>query len=74
MATSFGNPSHPLSIPLGRLIAVRLQGDDLRVAIAAREGIWIRPAAVMTIAQAERWTTTSAFAPARTRERLRPRR
>lgn len=66
--------SGPLSIPAGRVVAVRLRGDDLQVAIAERNGMrWVPPAAVMTTAQAERWTTTSTFAPEHERGRRRPR-
>lgn len=66
--------SRPLSVPAGRLVAVRLRGDDLHVALATHDGIrWVRPAAVMATAQAERWTTTSAFAPEHKRGRRRPR-
>lgn len=54
--------SRPMTVRAGRLIAVRLRRDDLRVAIATVDGLrWVRPESVMTAAQAQRWTSTSSF-------------
>ena len=56
--------SRPLNTPAGRLVAVRLRGGDLHVALVTGGGLrWVQPEALMTAAQAERWTANSAFAP-----------
>jgi hypothetical protein len=55
--------SRPLQVRAGRLIAVRLRGDDLQVAVATINGRkWVRADAALTAAQAERWVRTSRFA------------
>ncbi len=55
--------SRPLTVRAGRLVAVRLRGEDLRVGLATAEGLrWMRPEAVLTTAQAEAWVATSKFA------------
>lgn len=56
--------SRPLNTSAGRLVAVRLRGEELHVALVTSGGLrWVQPEAVMTAAQAERWAATSAFAP-----------
>lgn len=60
--------SRPLTVRAGRLVAVKLRGDDLRVGLTTESGLqWVRPEAVLTTAQAEAWTRTSVFAPDRLR-------
>jgi len=55
--------SRPLTVRAGRLVAVRLKGEDLRVGLATAEGLrWMRLEAVLTTAQAEAWVATSKFA------------
>lgn len=54
--------SRPLTVGAGRLVAVRLQGEDLRVGLSTPDGVrWVRPERVLTTAQAERWVATSRF-------------
>lgn len=54
--------SRPLAVRAGRLIAVRLRGEDLRVGLATPDGVrWVRPGAVLTSAQAQAWVATSTF-------------
>lgn len=54
--------SRPLQVRVGRLIAVRLRGEELQVALVTLDGQrWVRADAVLTAAQAERWTRTSQF-------------
>lgn len=56
--------SRPLAVRAGRLIAVRLRGEDLRVGLATPDGVrWVRPEAVLTGAQAQAWVATSEFSP-----------
>jgi len=56
--------SRPLPVRAGRLVAVRLQGEDLRVGLATPDGVrWVRPEAVLTTAQAQAWVATSEFSP-----------
>ncbi len=56
--------SRPLAVRAGRLIAVRLHGEDLRVGLATPDGVrWVRPEAVLTSPQAQAWAETSAFSP-----------
>jgi len=56
--------SRPLAVRAGRLIAVRLRGEDLRVGLATPDGVrWVRPEAVLTSAQAQAWAETSALSP-----------
>jgi hypothetical protein len=58
--------SRPLTLRAGRLVAVKLRGDDLRVGLTTENGLrWVRPEAVLTTAQAEAWTRTSTFSPDR---------
>jgi hypothetical protein len=60
--------SRPLTVRAGRLVAVKLRGDDLRVGLTTENGLrWVRPETVLTTAQAEAWTRTSALAPGRHR-------
>lgn len=55
--------SRPLSLGgRGRLVAVRLRGDDLEVGWATSDGLrWVRPDRVMSEAQAQAWVRTSRF-------------
>ncbi len=55
--------SRPLSLGrLGRLVAVRLQGDDLKVGCATADGLrWVRPERVISESQAHAWVRTSRF-------------
>ncbi len=56
--------SRPLNVRAGRLVGVKLRGDDLRVGLWTADGLrWVRPEAVLTAPQAEAWTRTSTFAP-----------
>jgi hypothetical protein len=62
--------SRPLPVRAGRLVAVRLRGDELRVGLATPDGLrWLSPHAVMTLAQAEKWASTSRFTPEAPRRR-----
>jgi hypothetical protein len=55
--------SRPLTVHAGRLVAVRLRGDELHVAVATLNGLrWVHPATVLTTAQAEAWVAKSEFA------------
>jgi len=55
--------SHPLSVRGGRLVAVQLRGDELRVGLATPDGLrWVRPESVLSDAQAEAWARRSEFA------------
>lgn len=55
--------SRPMTVRDGRLVAVRLRGDDLQVSLASVDGLrWVRPESVLTDAQARRWTSISTFA------------
>lgn len=55
--------SRPLQIRAGRLVAVRLHGEELQVALVTVDGRqWVRADAVLTASQAERWVRTSRFA------------
>lgn len=56
--------SRPLTVAQGRLIAVQLRGDELRVGLATLDGglKWVRPESVLTAPQAEGWARRSAFA------------
>lgn len=54
--------SRPLTVRAGRLVAVRLRGDDLRVGLAAADGLrWVSPEGVVTAAQAMAWSRMSRF-------------
>ena len=54
--------SRPLTVRAGRLVAVRLRKGDLQVALASGDGLrWLRPEAVLTDAQAQRWARNSKF-------------
>src|SRR5690606_3569323 len=54
--------SHPLTVRAGCLVAVRLRKGDLQVALASSDGLrWLRPEAVLTDAQAQRWARNSKF-------------
>lgn len=54
--------SHPLQVRAGRLVAVRLRGDEVQVAVVTIDGRqWVRADAVLSAAQAERWVRTSRF-------------
>ena len=54
--------SRPLAVRAGRLVAVRLRGDDLQVALASADGLrWVTPLSVLSDAQAQRWASTSSF-------------
>lgn len=58
--------SRPLTVRAGRLVAVKLRGDDLRVGLATENGLrWVRPETVLSTTQAEAWTRISVFAPDR---------
>ena len=60
--------SRPLAVHAGRRVAVRLQGEDLQVGLAAPGGVrWVRPEAVLANAQAQAWAAMSAFSPGRRR-------
>lgn len=55
--------SRPLSVGGGRLVAVQLRGDELRVGLATDDGLkWVRPESVLSDAQAEAWARRSVFA------------
>lgn len=55
--------SRPLSVRGGRLVAVQLRGDELRVGLATPDGLrWVRPESVLSDTQAEAWARRSAFA------------
>lgn len=55
--------SRPLSVRGGRLVAVQLRGDELRVGLATLDGLrWVRPESVLSDAQAEAWARRSDFA------------
>lgn len=56
--------SRPLSLGGGgRLVAVRLRGDDVEVGWATDDGLrWVRPDRVISEAQAQAWVRTSRFA------------
>src|SRR5690606_28894244 len=48
--------SRPLAVRAGRLVAVRLHGEDLRVGLANPNGVrWVRPAAALMSGQAQAW-------------------
>jgi len=54
--------SRPLTVRAGRLVAVRLKGDVLRVGLATADGLrWVSPDGVMTAAQAMAWSKMSRF-------------
>lgn len=55
--------SRPLSLPGGaRILAVRLQGDTLRVGLASVGGFrWVRPERVISDSQAKQWVKLSEF-------------
>jgi hypothetical protein len=54
--------SHPLQVRAGRLVAVRLRGEELQVALVTGDGRrWARADEVLTAAQAERWVQRSRF-------------
>lgn len=54
--------TRPFNVRTGRLVAVRLRGDELQVGLVAPDGLrWLRPEAVMSISQAERWARVSTF-------------
>lgn len=60
--------SRPLTVRAGRLVAVKLRGDDLRVGLTTENGLrWVRPETVLSTTQAEAWTRISVFAPDRRR-------
>lgn len=55
--------SRPLSVKGGRLVAVQLRRDELRVGLATDDGLkWVRPESVLNDAQAEAWARRSVFA------------
>ncbi len=54
--------SRPLTVRAGRLVAVRLRGDDLRIGLATADGLrWVSPDGVLTVSQAEAWVKASRF-------------
>lgn len=54
--------SRPFQVRAGRLVAVRLRGEELQVALVTLEGRrWVRAATVLTTNQAERWAKASQF-------------
>lgn len=62
--------SRPLSVRAGRLVAVRLLGEELRVGIATAGGLrWVRAESALTSAQAQMWVASSTFAPQPARRR-----
>ena len=62
--------SRPLSARAGRLVAVRLLGEELRVGLATADGLrWVRAQSVLTSAQAQMWVPSSTFAPQPARRR-----
>lgn len=62
--------SRPLSVRAGRLVAVRLLGEELRVGMATADGLrWVRAESVLTSARAQMWVASSTFAPQPARRR-----
>ena len=60
--------SRPLSVLAGRVVAVRLIGTDLWVALVeanAETLRWVAADAVLSVSQAEVWAKTSTFRPSR---------
>lgn len=54
--------TRPFDVRTGRLVAVRLRGDELQVGLVTPDGLrWLRPEAVMNVSQAERWAHVSTF-------------
>lgn len=54
--------TRPLTVPGGRLVAVRKRSDVLRVGLVSSGGLsWVRPESALTEAQAQRWAASSRF-------------
>ena len=56
--------SRPLRVRAGRLLGIRLVGDDLQVALVADCAVavrWVSAERVLTEVQAENWSRTAVF-------------